>query len=508
MPSPLIDSSIYCDLLSTPQPRYTSRSFVTTRKQFWISLVVTIVTCPSPMCSQNAPASPNLPWHPGEETSYGREAEAVPPTVLARPSNSTYSLTDLIDFAESHNPHTRAAWESARSRAEALGIARSELYPSLVALALSQTSRQETYLGDRFYRQTFQSFDLAFDLKYTIFDFGGRASRISQAKEQLLATIFEFNDAHRMVIYQVETAYYQLLNAMGQEDAARADVANAEAVKESAEASLKNGLATLPDLLEARSRAARAAYDLQAAIGAEDVARGNLAVALGTSPIQPIPVQSIDQISNPEQVESSIDETIDRAVNQRPDLLKQVAEIRAANARIKEAKAAYFPSIQMHAYPDPQSLYGMQQQLPWGRTAALDGEINFGVSWTIFDGGARKHTLAEARHDAQAADARASAARDEIENGVWIAYSNLKTAFRQREAAAALLDAASRSYDAALESYHYGVRNLLDVTEAQRTLAEARSADVFARTQVLEKLAGLTFQTADSVQTNNVRPQP
>jgi outer membrane protein TolC len=98
--------------------------------------------------------------------------------------------------------------------------------------------------------------------------------------------------------------------------------------------------------------------------------------------------------------------------------------------------------------------------------------------------------------------------RDQIENGVWTAYSDLKTAFRQREAAAALLNAATQSYDAAIQSYHYGVRSLLDVTEAQKTLAQARSTDVFARTQVLGALADLSFQTGDSIQPTSARRQP
>ena len=71
----------------------------------------------------------------------------------------------------------------------------------------------------------------------------------------------------------------------------------------------------------------------------------------------------------------------------------------------------------------------------------------------------------------------------------------MNTAFRQREAAIALLEAASQSYAAALESYNYGVRSLLDVTAAQRTLAQARSTDVLARTQVLSTLADLAFRT-------------
>jgi outer membrane protein TolC len=72
----------------------------------------------------------------------------------------------------------------------------------------------------------------------------------------------------------------------------------------------------------------------------------------------------------------------------------------------------------------------------------------------------------------------------------------------------ALLEAASQSYSAALESYNYGVRSLLDVTAAQRVLAQARSADVLARTQVLTSLADLAFTTGDSIQVNKARPQP
>ena len=87
---------------------------------------------------------------------------------------------------------------------------------------------------------------------------------------------------------------------------------------------------------------AEAAYSVKVAIGAEDAARGNLATALGTSPLRPVSVQSMDQISTPEEIELSLDQAIDRALQQRPDLLKEVAEIRSADARVKEAKSAYF----------------------------------------------------------------------------------------------------------------------------------------------------------------------
>jgi outer membrane protein TolC len=68
---------------------------------------------------------------------------------------------------------------------------------------------------------------------------------------------------------------------------------------------------------------------------------------------------------------------------------------------------------------------------------------------------------------------------------------------RQRQAATAFLEAASQSYAAAVEAYGLGVRSLLDVTAAQRALAQARTADVAARTQVLDRLAEVAFRTGD-----------
>jgi len=85
---------------------------------------------------------------------------------------------------------------------------------------------------------------------------------------------------------------------------------------------------------------------------------------------------------------------------------------------------------------------------------------------------------------------------------------NLNTAFRQREAATTLLTAATESYGAALEAYNYGVRNLLDVTNAQKVLAQARSTDIQARTQVLKTLADLVFRTGDAIQNGAKRTRP
>jgi outer membrane protein len=468
-------------------------------------LVVTTAICRI-ASGQSLPPSPDRPWHgPGEQRieAYARK---VPDTRYSIDHAKTYSLAELIDLAESHNPETRVAWERARVQAAALGIARSELYPTLAAIAVSGVHRDEVYLTNRFFRQTIGHYQAELRLNYTVFDFGARAGRIAEAQAEVLAANFAFNDTHRTVIYQVEQAYYQLLNASGQEEAVRASLANAQAVQQAAEDRLQNGLATLPDVLEARSATAQAEYDLQAVLGAEQVAAGNLATAVGTSATTTIRVQPLKELPIPESVNDSVDAAIDRALAQRPDLMEQVAGVRTANAAVKEARAAFYPSLHAVVDPSAESFYGLQQQLPWGHTAGLVGGMGFRLNWTVFDGGARRSRLGQAEANVHEAEARVNVTRDQIADQVWAAYSNLNTALRQRQAATALLEASNQSYDAALQSYNYGLRSLLDVTAAQRALAQARSADVLARTHVLSTLADLAFRTGDLIQPNATRP--
>src|SRR5271166_3492832 len=301
--------------------------------------------------AQRAPSSPDHPWHTSTEISVEADARNIPDSRFVIDSAKTYSLSELIDLAEAHTPATRVSWERARAQAAALGVSRSELFPTLAAAALSQTTREEAFFGNRFYGQVAQDFQVELDLNYTVFDFGARSGRIDAAKAKLLAANFAFNDTHRKVIYQVQQAYYRLLSSMGQEDSAKASLSNAQAVQQAAEDRLAHGLATLPDVLEARSATAQAEYDLQAILGAEQIARGDLATAVGAWATADIRVQPLDQLPTPESIADTVDQAIDQALGQRPDLMQQVAEIRSATARVKEARAAYYPVLNLNVSP-------------------------------------------------------------------------------------------------------------------------------------------------------------
>src|SRR6201998_4354682 len=223
-------------------------------------VLITVQTASSAL-AQTAPRSPDHPWHGPMEREIEANANGVRESRFSIDQAKTYSLAELIDLAESHNPETRVAWERARAQAAAWGIARSELYPTIAAAALAGVDREQAYLAKRFFRQTIGDFQVALNLNYTILDFGARAGRINAAKAEALAANFAFNDTHRNVIYQVEQAYYRLLNASGQEEAARANLSNAQAVQQAAEERLNHGLATLPDVLQAGRATCQARYD-------------------------------------------------------------------------------------------------------------------------------------------------------------------------------------------------------------------------------------------------------
>jgi outer membrane protein len=458
--------------------------------------------------AQNAPVSPDRVWHSKTERDLDRELALRPEAKYDMDANKSYTLAELIDLAQQHNPATRIAWEGAKAKAASLGIARSALFPTIAAVALASTLRQAPLIGEFFHRQTIGLFEPAVHVEYLVFDFGGRGGAIDAAKANLLVSNLAFNDTHRKVIFQVASAYYRLLNARGQREAAEVSLKNAQAVEEDAQSRLNNGLATKPDLLEATAARTQSDYDLQAATGAEDIARGDLATAIGLPPGTAFQVQDIRELATPNAMADSVDQEIDRAFAQRPELMEQVAKVRAANASIKQARSAYFPVLSFNGDGGLARAYGQQDLLPGHYAQGEFWTVDLQLKWTLFDGTHREHQIAEAEAEKKSAQAGIDALRDQVANEVWAAYSNMKTALRQQQAAAALLTASDQSYEAARESYGYGVRNLLDVVSAQRTLAQARSEDIYARTQLLLDVANLAFRTGDLIQVQPPKTGP
>lgn len=458
--------------------------------------------------AQNAPASADKVWHSSAELKLEKELASHPQAKFPIDGSKIYSLADLIDLAEQYNPQTRVAWQQAKARAASVGIARSALLPTIAAVALASTIRQAPLIGEFFHRQTIGLFEPAVHVEYLVFDFGGRSGAIDAAKANLLVSNLAFNDTHRKIIFQVASAYYRLLNAKGQREAAEVSLKNAQAVEEDAQSRLNNGLATKPDVLEATAARAQSDYEMQAAIGAEDIAWGDLATAIGLSPDTRFQIQGIKDLATPAAMADSVDQEIDRAFAQRPELLAQLARVRAANATIRQARSTYFPVVSMNGDGGLVRAYGQQDLLPGHYAQGEFWSVNLQLKWTLFDGARREYQIAQSQAEKRSALANLDVLRNQIADEVWSAYSNMQTALRQQQAAAALLTASDQSYEATHEAYGYGVRNLLDVVSAQKALAQARSEDIAARSELLLQAANLAFRTGDLIQVQPWKPGP
>lgn len=422
------------------------------RKVLLITCAAALAVGPSAVWGQQVPSTSARPWNSPRSLTPTLTKEPAEKYQLSR--DHVYTLAELIDLAEEHDPETRAAWEAAKQQAAALKVARSELFPTLAAAAMAQTLQTGVLLYNQFVLQQEGIGQGYFALNYTLLDFGARQERIATQRANLLAADFSFNDTHRRIIFQTMSSYYQLLNANGQNRAAQANLQNAQAVQQAAEARLEHGLATLPDVLETRSATAQAEYDLQATVGMQEAAAGDLATLLAASLASQFRVEDIDAPHVPDQLEESVDDLIHRALQQRPDLLARFADIAAAQAGVKGARSAYYPSMAFQGNWGRLRSYGVEPPYPATYAAANVYNAQLTLSWTIFDGGRRRGELDEAKASEKRAEAEADAARDNISDEVWRSYSDMKTALRQRTAATTLLQASSTSYDAALGAYY------------------------------------------------------
>ena len=428
------------------------------------------------------------------------EHAAGPPAI--EPAK-TYELAELIDIAQRTNPDTRIAWERAREAAIGIGLAESVYAPVLTASAAAAYQRvplplPTTVTPQGFFVADSYIFLPALTLKWLLYDFGGKRASVEATRELLAAANFGFNATHQKVVFDVTRAYYALNTVQGRVDVTRAALKLAQTLQDAAEARRARGLATLPEVLQAREQTARAAYELEESIAGETDARMALLEAMGIRPTTQLRVAGLSERMLPPALEDTADKLVDRALAQRPDLLAHVAVIRAREAEIRKAQSEFYPRI-LFGSNVGQNIGGFAVQgIP---DSASVNEPTYGASISIelplYDGGLRKSRLSLAKSQRRVAEDELELARDKTIRQVVKAYEDLKVALRKREAAIALLRAAEKSYDAAIDSYRNALATFVDVSNAQTALTKARTADTESRSSVFATAAALAFSTGD-----------
>jgi outer membrane protein len=233
--------------------------------------------------ASRTPADPATAWHPAAGALPPAKASAkpapIPPELLARAQELT--LEDIVDLALRNNPETRETWAAALAAAANLGSQQGAYFPQIDAAA--NYSRSENSFSEQFTVKQ-KTYTPSLTLNYILFDFGKRSGDVEEARQALYQANWSHNAMIQTVILQVETTYYQYLQAKALRDADAEAVKEAEANLEAAKVRRQAGLATVADELQARSNLAQQQLALQTVEGQIQTTRGSLATAMGLSP--------------------------------------------------------------------------------------------------------------------------------------------------------------------------------------------------------------------------------
>ena len=301
------------------------------------------------------PESPSVPWTPPPElAARDREAaRATPPNAPADVSaerlaaiaeaGATVDLPTLIDLALRTSPQTRETWAAARSAAEEVGSRSAAYYPQVTAGADLERIHQSA-VGGQF---TFQITDYgpSLDLSYLLFSFGGRKADVEQARHDLAAADWEHNAAIQEVVLTVTQAYYTYLGEKALLESARSDLDTAETNLKAAQDRHDAGVATIADVLQAKTARSQAELDLRQVEGDLQATRGALATAIGVSPDVPVEAGALPEEVPIDRLSASIQDLLGKALTERPELAAARARTAAAREKVKKTRAEGLPTI-------------------------------------------------------------------------------------------------------------------------------------------------------------------
>ena len=404
----------------------------------------------------------------------------VPPDLGERIRRLT--LAEIVDIGLRNNANTRLAWANAQAAAAAYGSQRGEWLPTVDGDVTASRIKTVASQGRTAVQQSVLAPSVT--LSYLLFDFGGRTGRVEQARQGLLAAGFTHNAAIQDVVLQVQVAYFQYLATRSLLGAQRTTLAEARANLEAAEERRRVGLATIADVLQARTAASQAQLDLQSTEGNLQTTRGALALALGLPANLPYDVDSTAAAAPVGVLADSVDGLIASALEGRPDLAAAQSEAAAARASIGDARAGLLPSLNLSAT-------GGRTYATTIPNGANSYNLSLGLTVPLFNGFSRQYDLRAAEYQAEAASARSETIRQQVVYQVFSAYYALQTATRRVGTAEDLIASAQQSNEVALARYKAGVGSVLDLLAAQSALASARAQQVDARLQWSVSLAQL-----------------
>lgn len=394
-------------------------------------------------------------------------------------------LRQLIDVALQNNRDLRAAILNVEQTRAQLRVQSAALYPQVTGTAERDRSRTPTDLIQPGRPPELTSNTLSASISWEIDAFGQLRNLKSAALEQYLASVQGRRAAHILLISQVADQYLTLIADDALLEVTSRALDTARASYKIVKLQYDTGTASELELRQAETAVEQAETTRAAQVRARAQAENGLVALLG----QPLPPETSPPIrlSN-ERILADIPAGVpSELIIRRPDVLQAEALLRAANADIGAARAAFFPHITLTGSA------GRASTMLSGLFKAGSGAWSFAPALTqsIFDAGANRGNL------------EATKVRRDI--GVAQYQKAIQTAFREVAdglAARGTLDdqiasqerftaAERRRLELAQLLYTNGQASYLDVLTAQTALYDAEQALVSVRLQRLTNLVDL-----------------
>src|SRR6058998_1079303 len=390
-----------------------------------------------------APA-PNVFWTPPQEraprdTTRATPSPFLPPDLAQRVQALT--LTDIVDIALRNNTATAAAWADARAAAATYGAARGQYYPTVSMTATATTVKTAATAGRVSVQQ--QLYGPTLNASWLLFDFGVRSGSVAGAREALLAADWTHNAVIQNVVLDVETAYFQYHATKALLAAQQTTLKEAQTNLEAAEQRHRVGLATIADVLQAKTALSQVQLTLETIEGTLHTTRGALALSMGLPANIPYDIEVVPDTTLPLGVVEGVDTLITQALRARPDLAAQRALVEQARARVSVARSQALPTLAVGG--NAGETYFISQPPPGSAKTGNSYNATLTLSIPLFSGWSQIYNVKAASAAADAAARRAQGFEQEVVYQVFNAYYGLRTSTQQVRTSRDLLASATES---------------------------------------------------------------
>jgi len=398
----------------------------------------------------------------------------------------------MVEDALAYNTDLRFAVARVDEARAALGISRADQYPGVSANASASRNRpsQEGVTGVLVRDDPeYSNYRATLNASYEI-DFWGKYRRATEAARAELLGAQSNREAVRLtLITDVARGYFNLRALDAQVAVTRRTISTRLASTALQRMRFEAGVASEFDLRQVEAQTAQAQALLPAferSLAQQETA---LAVLLGRSPraIVTVPVERgavIDALTLPPAVPAGLPSDI---LERRPDVRQAEQALIAANARIGQAKAAYYPSIALTAILGTESTSLSNLFTAPARVWQVGGS----AAQTVFDAGRTGQQVEQARAREQQLLASYASAIQNAFKDTLDALVAQRTAREALDAEQTRVTALQSSYRLAQLRYDNGVSSLLDVLDVERGLLDAQLNRVEAQRAQLAATADL-----------------